>query len=876
MTVFPTLEFSDYLLLPDSGTVLLTVNARLARSLHSRYGEAHGQAIWQTPTIVTPSAWIDQLSQQMLLSGALPPPPLCLSAERELWLWEQVIRSQESDNWLLDPRDAAQLAQQAHAIEIEWQLQINPGQFTTEYRRYRQWKQAFYQRCAERDWLDEARLLSSRVQALAAQPQFWPQQLLLAGFDDLSPLWEGLFTALAAQGVAVSILSEAERQPPRWRAPCADSDAELFAAARWANQQTGQRIGIVVPDLNRQRPHLARVFDSVLHPETLAPHRYEMQRLYNISLGAALGSVPLLRCASDALQLLCQAEVELASWAVLLQSPFLHDNELALQLGREEARWREDGLHSRSWAKLGDQAWAQVWRNARYSLTRPSRRLPSIWAEQFAAVLQSLGWPGARSLSSHEFQALADFRLHLARFATLDDLSGALNLGEAVTQLRRQLDAAIFQVRTEDEAPIQIIGLLEAGGLEFDATWIVGLSDDVLPAAPRPNPLLPIAVQQQAGTPHASARRESRFASQLLQHLAQSTGLLIASHAMVEGERELRPSPLIADWPLYPESLLPEQHHWPEPQFEAIDEPYGPRLPAGRRLRGGAQILQPQALNPLWAFVEHRLGARPLPPWAIQPDPRLRGTLLHDIMERLWRRLDNQQVLQTLSMEQRQELITEVLEEALQQPKVLELTGASWRAIEKQRLQQLLQRWLSLESARPQPFHAVELEAQREWSHGSLQLKLRIDRIDASDNGWLLIDYKSGKTDSNAWGSADGSKPLTDVQLPLYAMLCQREEAIAGIAVACLHPAENRLGFKTTREQPLQPNPKAKTPDNDADWLALQQFWARSIVTLADAFVAGAAENRNAHPQALRYCPITPLLRVHVADDEASSAEDEV
>ncbi len=57
-------------------------------------------------------------------------------------------------------------------------------------------------------------------------------------------------------------------------------------------------------------------------------------------------------------------------------------------------------------------------------------------------------------------------------------------------------------------ANVQILGILEAGGLLFDALWISGLDDSNWPAQPKPNPFIPKRLQRELKMPHASAERE--------------------------------------------------------------------------------------------------------------------------------------------------------------------------------------------------------------------------------------------------------------------------------------------------------------------------------------------------------------------------------
>ena len=68
----------------------------------------------------------------------------------------------------------------------------------------------------------------------------------------------------------------------------------------------------------------------------------------------------------------------------------------------------------------------------------------------------------------------------------------------------------MFQPEGSD-APIQIMGVLEASGMGFDALWVAGLAADRWPPPPQPNPMLPIAWQRERGIPNASPAGDLAF-----------------------------------------------------------------------------------------------------------------------------------------------------------------------------------------------------------------------------------------------------------------------------------------------------------------------------------------------------------------------------
>ena len=77
---------------------------------------------------------------------------------------------------------------------------------------------------------------------------------------------------------------------------------------------------------------------------------------------------------------------------------------------------------------------------------------------------------------------------------------------DAVSRLRRMAADTLFQPETPD-VPIQVLGELEATGMQFDHLWVMGLSDETWPRGPRPNPFLPVELQRGAGRAAGIGRR---------------------------------------------------------------------------------------------------------------------------------------------------------------------------------------------------------------------------------------------------------------------------------------------------------------------------------------------------------------------------------
>ncbi|WJJ94120.1 hypothetical protein [Neopusillimonas aromaticivorans] len=158
----------------------------------------------------------------------------------------------------------------------------------------------------------------------------------------------------------------------------------------------------------------------------------------------------------------------------------------------------------------------------------------------------------------------------------------------------------------------------------WDGVWVLGLTDDVLPAPMRPNPLLPAAVLRHAGAPRATPERELQWAGMLFDDLCRLAPQVWFSHALHAGESELRPSPFIT---AIAQVDLEDgvQALRDRVSLEILRDERGPPLAADEKVSGGIGLLDTQARNPLWAFVKYRLGASQLPDYAGPASQNARG-----------------------------------------------------------------------------------------------------------------------------------------------------------------------------------------------------------------------------------------------------------
>ena len=156
--------------------------------------------------------------------------------------------------------------------------------------------------------------------------------------------------------------------------------------------------------------------------------------------------------------------------------------------------------------------------------------------------------PGDAPLSSAEYQARIAWNKLLVDFGGLEAVQPRLARDEAATLLRELAAETVFQPEGP-EASIQILGLLEAQGLAFDALWIAGLSAERWPPAPQPNALLPTYWQRERNLPRSSAAREMAYARALTERYLRAAPCVVLSHPTQRDQHDCGPSALIGDLP---------------------------------------------------------------------------------------------------------------------------------------------------------------------------------------------------------------------------------------------------------------------------------------------------------------------------------------
>jgi len=789
--------------LRDSGQVV-TANQRLARVLADAFARqqiAAGHLAWQSPVIRSWPVWLLDLLASAEPSSELPGR---ITAQQSRVLWERCLRREISDP-LLNLAMLVRQARESWARLHEFCVPLDECEAAASGKDQRIFAQAArnYQSILDREhWVDDACLGNLVTDLVVAGQVRLPGSAMFAGFDRHSPQVAALIAALGDAGVQVD-------EPPEARPGLSgaihgyeNSEAELRAAGAWARDQLEQSspttIAIVATGLERDAERCARLIR-----EGLAPGWQTSGDAYkaavNVSYGQKLSGYPAIAVALLALRWL-HNDLTSRELGILLRSAAIGDPDVG---GRSRLDLALRQQPDRNWSPsmaLGvltdadgsDSARDWCARVATLDALRgelPAREAPSKWAIFIDDVLKKLNWPGSASLNSIEFQLVNRWRELLNDLVRLELVAATMSFAEVVSRLHTMAGETVFQPEVEG-ALVHVLGPLEAAGLHFDKLWISGLSATNWPPAGRPSTLISRSVQRHYGMPDATPEDTLDYAQRVLQRLAASAEQWVCSYPLTDGDVAQSQSGLLTNFATQAAPYC-EDPGWHARRLVtrtsalAVTDDRVPGVTSDESLSGGAATIQRQFMEPFSAFVYGRLGVRAVPAIANGLTAGLRGTLIHDALQRLYADRPSRAEIASWVESSLQQHIESAVQKAFWRPeRHADLTLRQLLQLERGRVAALLRTVVAQDLTR-EDFSIADVERYIETEINGVRLRLRIDRIDQLGNGEVIIlDYKTGMRKQVL--DSDGNP--RDMQLVVYTRALH--EPVAGLGLVNIDSRE--------------------------------------------------------------------------------------
>lgn len=862
--------------------VVLTPNRRLANHLQTISNEtkiADDAKTWQPASILPFNTWLLQLWQQYSAS-TLESTPLLLNSSQENFVWEAILTASDYQHYFLRLSETIKLVKSAYTLLSGWQVNINDSAFDTteDYRALKTWVTQFRKELTIKNWMVQADLANHIANNIEACLSHSIGCIYLVGFNDFSPQINRLLDQVTTRGVATQTIRANLSPEEILRTSAMDNQDEQLCMARWAKKiadtHPDDKIACVIPNLDAERDRVAHIFT----------HVFGKSEHVNISAGKNLSSYPVIQTALKLLRL-HQANITNEQFYDLLTNAFIAGSEKEyLSRSSFDSLLRTKNITQVNYQDLCDDKKSDLDFTKRCPILadrliklkglleeRPKNASYRYWSHFFNNMLSTIGWPGERILSSDEYQVVEEWLSLLKDLTSLDQTNEQVSYTSAFYALNQIAQSKPFQVQSP-ESNVQVLGILEAAGLQFDHLWVSGLNDQVWPAQPKPNPFIPKQLQRELEMPHASAERELTYCQTMTDTFISSAKHIIFSHACKNAESTLEASPLIKQFNYSPISYLPLADYEPaeyiihqSKKLEYVYDAKGPSLDDNAHSPGGVDVLKTQALCPFKAFAQYRLNVRELDKATPGIRATDRGNIIHDILDKVWKHVHSHTNLVNLADHALSELISNITTDVLKQRIRYRPADSTYIQLENKRLQQLIFNWLTLEKMRA-PFKIYEQESKHDICVGPIKLSVRVDRVDELEDGSkVVIDYKTGT--NHKVSSWFGQRP-DEPQLPLYAQLDSNE--IIAISFAQVAPGNHT--FKGISKHPVEiqgikPIETLRQLD-DPNWEKQVNDWQATLAALGNQFYEGEASvDPKDKDQTCLWCQLKPFCRINEVMD---------
>lgn len=870
------------------GGIVVTASDRAKRAIVSRFNRARqreGLSAWVASQVLDWPSFVRATWEKRTQNGRM-----LLNSLQEQALWSNIIAASGYSAALLEGprRRLAALAMRAHELlcsyaprclkrsaRTAWQQ--DPGAFS-------QWLTEFEDACSQQMTLSISKLPLEGIALLQADDKRRPP-LLLAGFDRLLPTQKEFFGAWGDWAELLQNRATTDIRVYEAR----DQQSELTACARWCklhlDDDPDRRLLVITQDATNRRGEIERTFQK--HVGTSAGQTFEF------TLGIPLGQIAIAQSAHLLLRWLNGSlEEQEVDW--LFSSGYGVDGNESAALQAQMRGLRRRGLERTQWtlqAFLSQpltagsvlHQWTQRMLAAQRHLRASTQRTmgPLEWSAFVPRLLEMLGWPGNRKLSSAEFQAEHRWQQALETCGSLGFDERHMGWNQFLAELGRVLGETLFTPESQG-APILIAGPAESAGLTADAIWFLGANEDAWPARGSLHPMLPIEVQREHRMPHSTAQADWELADVITRRLLASASEVRLSYARQETDVELRVSALAvqiageaqpvpasfasAESPSPRTFSFSDTARLPFDKSTGTPETEQQAISSAREVRGGSTILTAQSQCAFKAFAIARLGAQGWKPAEAGLTPAARGQLLHAVLHAIWSGPPGgaHSLEELLRIADRhsfvQSHVSKVVNEKLP-PLAYEQMPRRYLELEKVRLTRLVSEWLEYEAARA-PFAVANTEVDTSVTIAGLTLKLRLDRVDKLHDGSLLIiDYKTGDVSPKSW---ELPRP-DDVQLPLYAGFAVKAgEELGGLVFAKVRAGDScfagRVGDPVSTLGNIRNISILKKNE-----LTLEQIleWRDAIEGLAGDFLAGRAEvDPREAPLTCKGCGLQTMCRI--------------
>ncbi len=505
-------------------------------------------------------------------------------------------------------------------------------------------------------------------------------------------------------------------------------------------------------------------------------------------------------------------------FGLLSEEDFAHLSHISLKAGvvRGARSW-EDGLKIYMQHLLNKRSHKDSPRLSRKDIESIKLKIKKIFKKlghfrtkhsllEFVSLLKELlDWIGIRErikeergeLGDRDDKALKSFLCLLDEILTAERMwpgeKRKFSLEKFIKILKMSTANSEYIRKGKEFEGVQILGYLETRGLDPEVLFFGGLTDEDLPGTHHQDMFLPDSLRQRWSlpTPENIVERKKLHYQRLIKSAKRKVFL---SYPLTVDEALVAPTPFMDDkFKVGKPQRFAKNIIYSEEDRERHKKS-APRLRKGVSFRDSSSTeetlsihvtdLEKFARCPFQYYVEKTLGIEPVEEPTEYMSGADYGLIVHDIMKVLYERIKSHPA-------HFKESFKYALESVL---KNLHL-GEFWQEVIRDRLNLMRDDLLHCdEELKRDGFRPTYMELSQRISFKSggqkIILKGRLDRVDVSKRGFVVIDYKTGKTPTKV----DLEKGL-HLQIPIYAWMLKKHLRIPPSA-GLIYSLDMEKGFR--------------------------------------------------------------------------------
>ncbi len=730
-----------------------------------------------------------------------------------------------------------------------------------------------------------------------------PGRISLAGFESPAPVERELFAALE-QKSDLEYVNLPAGKPETIEALALPSPEQevvylVHRLAQDARTMPLHRIGVIVPDMDRYAKTLERSLRDVT--AEAAPHGFYW---FNMTKGIPLLETHLMNAALLPLRFILEEQSRELLLSLFLSPYYGCWQGRRHEIARADIIWRKHSLDSglenllralkredpRTYGLIPPETIEHLSSFCRTTKISEKKK-GAFWTGRLRELWVRLGFPVVSDeKDTVDRRGLDEIMGEIDRHLSEVRMDGH----EFSAWLTHLASRKVVQIGAAENAGIQIMGIIESRGLDFDKLYVLGMDDRSLPEPARPLPFLDSTERKlvQGGT----AESQYEFAKRAFDHMMALAPDITLLRAEMEDLKPLAPSPF---WPGTEEKRSIDIWNAPDPAWlraewlrsaykglheEIPPEPLRETLSGPDLIPGTVSVsrFQKAIICPYRFFVEGILKMESLED--IEPDasPRKKGNRIHGVLALFTQRLRDggMDLRREGTLPEARNLLTtcvdDVLRNVVGKPH-WQVERRRWIGLEDSEEGGMLTDWLNREIERyREGWRCVAEESAFEALKVAglpFSLKGRIDRVDFSkDGGTLLWDYKTGEVPT----AADIVTRLKDPQLVIYLL------ALLGGHIPALEPyissdvtpfSAGYIGLKSSGDIRVFPIKGIESSLED---------WAEAMAKLgemlgsgdfrAEPFPISEVSDREAPCER---CPVITLCRTGVRGTQSAGMEEE-